>query len=230
VNELTRSLNDSPARHLSKSQVQQVMERTQQNREARAKKLVDDAKDQQRLEAMETPWNRILALYLLPRAPTSDVMYNMSRNIPSGQKLDMVKVASHPKWIPYDDELYIAPKRRGIFAWLQVAVYLSIAALAYYGMWTRTESYGVYDYLNGIISTGSYSPATTAPLQTIYVSISSIDETLTLLNGIFVPGIGRFYKSFWMLQIYFLGSLAQPITVWCIESFRERNSLASISL
>jgi hypothetical protein len=123
------------------------MERTQQNREARAKKLVEDAKDQQRLEAMETPWNRILALYLLPRAPTSDVMYNMSRNIPSGQKLDMVKVASHPKWIPYDDELYVTPKRRGIFAWLQVAVYLSIAVLAYYGMWTRTESYNIYGVL-----------------------------------------------------------------------------------
>jgi hypothetical protein len=134
-------------------------------------------------------------------------MYNMSCNIPSGQKLDMVKVVSRPKWIPYDDELYIAPRRRGIFAWLHVAVYLSIAALVYYRMWTRTESYSVYNYLNRIISIGSYSLATTALLQTVYVSISSVDKTLTLLNRIFVPGIGRFYKSYWMLQIYFLGSL-----------------------
>lgn len=207
-----------------------MLARTQQSRESRAKKLLGDAHSQQRLEAMETPWHRFLAQYLLPRAPTSDVMYNMSRNVPSGQKLDMVSLPSRPKWIPYDDELCEAPRRRGKFAWFQVAVYISAAVLAYYGMWIRSERYGVFDHLNEIVSTGSYSPATAAPLQTVYLGIGPVDKTLTLLNAIFIPGIARFYKSYWMLQIYFLGSLVQPITIWCVESCRPRNHLALISL
>jgi hypothetical protein len=230
VNELTKSLKESPSERLTTSQIQRLLARTQENRESRAKKLLKDAHSQQRLEAMETPWDRIVAQYLLPRAPTSDVMYNMSRNVPSGQKLNMVSLPARPKWIPYDDELCKTPERRGKFAWFQVAVYLSAALLAYYGMWIRSESYGVFDYLNQIVSTRSLSPATTAPLQTTYTGISAIDETLTLLNGIFVPGTGRFYKSYWMLQVYFLGSLVQPITVWCVESCRIRNHLSLISL
>ena len=230
MNELMRSLKDSPSGRLTTSQIELITARTQQNRESRAKKLVKDAHSQQRLEAMETPWDRFTAQYLLPRAPTNDVMYNMSRNVPSGQKLDMVNLPTRPKWIPYDDELCKSPKRRGKFAWFQIAVYVSAAVLAYYGMWIRSESYGVFDHLNEITSVRSFSPATNAPLQTVYLGISTIDETLTVLNAIFVPGIARFYKSYWMLQLYFLGSLVQPITIWCVESCRMRNHLALISL
>lgn len=109
------SVKESPPGRLSASQIQLVMARTQRRREARAKKLVQDAHSQQRLEAMETPWHRFCAQHLLPRAPTSDVMYNMSRNVPSGQKLDMVNLPSRPKWIPFDDELCQIPARRGKF-------------------------------------------------------------------------------------------------------------------
>lgn len=225
-----KSLKDNASGHLTTSQVQLIMERTQQNREARVRKLVQDAHSQQRLEAMETPWHQFCAQYLIPRAPTSDVLYNMSRNVPSAQKLDMVNLPSRPKWIPFYDELYKPPKPRGKLAWFHIAFYVSTAVLAYYGMWIRPESYGVFDHLNAITTTKSFSPATTAPLRTVYLGISSIDETLAVLNAIFVPGTGRFYKSFWMLQLYFLGSLVQPIAIWCVESCRTRNHLALISL
>jgi hypothetical protein len=157
-------------------------------------------------------------------------MYNMSRNVPGGKKLEMVNMSSRPKGIPYDDELHKAPRRRGMFTWLQVAVYLSCSFLAYYGMWIRSENYGVFDHLNDILSTGSFSAAAAAPLETVYLGIGTFDETLTLLNAIFIPGIARFDKSYWMLQVYFLGSLVQPITIWCVESFRTRNHRALISL
>lgn len=230
VNELVKNLKKSSSPTLTTSQIDSIFADVQRIREPRAKKLVDDSHAQQRLEALETPWQKVTALYLLPALDTDDVMFNVSRNVPFGEKLDMVPLPPRAKWIPYYDELSSKPKPRGIYGWLLIAVYIAISVLSYYGMWIRSESYGLGSYLEEIVKNKEFAEASNYPLKTFYTGISAVDGVLTFLSAVFTPGVARFYKSYWVLQIYFLGSLVQPIAIWAIESCRKRHALTPVSL
>jgi hypothetical protein len=216
---------------LSNPKIDKIFSQVQMTREKRVKKLVIDAHLQQRLEALESPWEKFNALILLPVADTDDVMFNASCNIPLSEKLDMIDLPPRPKLIPFKDELATAPKPRGIYGWLQVATYLAWAGAAYYGMWLRPSKYGLAEHFVSTLTTGVFPEMPVGfPLKRTYTGISVFDNTLTFLDTAFMSGIAGWHKGFWMLQVYFLGLLLQPIAIWAIESCRKRNAMSLLSL
>jgi len=230
VNELVKALRQQPTDSLTTSQIDSVFSQVQTLREERVRKLVKDAHLQQRLEALESPWNKITALFLLPIAETDEVMFGVSKNLPLSYKLDTVDLPPRPKFVPFQDELARPPKPRGISGWLQAATYIACSALCYYGMWIQPAKYGLYDHFDTVVKTGIFHENPSFPLKTTYTGIGAIDEILTFLDAAFMSGVARWHKGFWMLQIYFLGFLLQPIAIWGVESFRKRNNMALISL
>jgi len=207
-----------------------IFEHVQEVREARTNTLMKHSHEQQRVEALETPFRKFAALYLLPLTDTEDVTFNFSRNLPLSEKLDMVQLVPKPKLIPYKDELAQTPGSRGIYGWLQMAFYLTCGLLAHYGMWIRSAEYGLADQFGAILTTGTFPYDPTFPLKRHYIGIESIDNYLTFLSAAYMPGLNNWDKNFGTLQMYFLGMLIQPIAVWAIESCRKRNALTLVAL
>lgn len=185
--------------------------------------------EQQRTESLDTWFHKLAALYLLPLTDVEDVTFNFSRNLPLAERLNSVKLPPRPKLIPYKDELVSDPKSRGIYQWILIAFYLSIAALVHYGMWIRSSSYGLADQFESIITTGTWTYDPSFPLKRKYIGIGSIDNYLTFLSAAYMPGLNNWNKNFGMLQMYFLGMLLQPIAIWAIEACRKRNSMTIVS-
>ncbi|KAF7929356.1 uncharacterized protein EAE98_005274 [Botrytis deweyae] len=149
VNSLVKLLNVSPKP--TTSQITTMFADLQARRESRAMILKDASHEQQRTEAMDDRLHKFIALTLLPLTDTEDVMFNFSGNQPYAEKLDMVELPPRPKLIPYKDELAQAPELRGLTGWLQMAVYMALAACAYYGMWMHSKKAGLAEEFAGIL-------------------------------------------------------------------------------
>ncbi|KAI9745064.1 MAG: hypothetical protein M1818_001342 [Claussenomyces sp. TS43310] len=230
VNALTKALKGSPSGALSTREVTAIFQHVQEVREARANVLRQVSHDQQRTEAMETPFHRFMALSVLPRTDSEDVMYNFSSNIPLSEKLDGLEFSSRPKLIPYKDELAAAPESRGLHGWYLMAFYLACSLLVHYGMWIRSAEYGLDVHFGSIITTGTFPYDPNFPLKRTYTGIGAIDNYLTFLSAAYMPGLAGWDKNFGTLQMYFLGMLIQPIAIWSIESCRKRNALTLLAL
>lgn len=61
-------------------------------------------------------------------------------------------------------------------------------------------------------------------------SYKTIDNYLVFLSAAYMPGLNDWDQNRGILQMYFLGMLIQPITVWSVEAYRKRNMLTPISL
>ncbi|TGO21237.1 hypothetical protein BPAE_0231g00030 [Botrytis paeoniae] len=149
VNSLVKLLKISPKP--TTSEFTKMFADLQALRETRATILKDASHEQQRTEAMEDRLHKFIALTLLPITDTEDVMFNFSGNQPYAEKLDMVELAPRPKLIPYKDELIKSPELRGLTGWLQMTVYMALAACAYYGMWMHSKNAGLAEEFAGIL-------------------------------------------------------------------------------
>lgn len=203
---------------------------TQKIRQTRTITLKEHSHEQQRSELLDTPLHEFAAFYLLSLVDSEDVTFNFSRNMPLAEKLDSPKLRPAPRLIPYKDELLSTPKTRGTKEWAFIGFYLLVAALVYYGMWVRSAHYGLSDHLESILKTGRFTDDPSFPLKRKYVGIRVIDDYLVFLAAVYMPGLRNWDPNFGMLQMYFLGMLVQPITVWSVEAYRNRNMLTPVSL
>lgn len=62
------------------------------------------------------------------------------------------------------------------------------------------------------------------PLRTTYTGIAPLDKGLSFLVAAFMNGAAGWRDSFFVFMIYFLVSFFAIITIWAIESCRERNN------
>jgi len=159
-----------------------------------------------------------------------DVTFNFSRNMPLAEKLNTPKLTSVPRLVPYKDELLSTPTPRGAKKWYFIGFYLLVAGLVQYGMWVRSAHYGLGDHLKNIVKTGKFLEDPNFILKQKYVGIKLVDDYLAFLAAAYMPGLKGWDQNFGTLQMYFLGMLIQPITVWSVEAYRKRNSITPLSL
>lgn len=150
--------------------------------------------------------------------------------MPLAEKLNSPKLSPMPRLVPYKDELLSTPQPRGSRKWYFISFYLLIAALVHYGMWIRSAHYAIGDHLAPILKTGRFTYDPEFPLKRSYIGIKFIDDYLAFLAAAYMPGLNSWDQNFGMLQMYFLGMLVQPITVWTVEAYRKRNLLTPLSL
>lgn len=212
------------------AQIEQVFATTQSIRQARTTTLKEHSHEQQRTELLDTPLHHFAAFYLLPLTDVEDVTFNFSRNMPLAEKLNSPKISPKPRLVPYKDELLSSPYPRSMKKWYFMGFYLLVAGLVHYGMWIRSAHYGLGDHLGAIVKTGTFSSDPTFPLKRSYTGIRFIDDYLVFLAAAYMPGLNNWDPSFGMLQMYFLGMLAQPIAVWSVEAYRKRNMLTPLSM
>ncbi|CZR61768.1 related to hydroxylase [Phialocephala subalpina] len=106
--------------------------------ETRANTLMAASHEQQRTEAIETRFQKFIALTVLPMTDTEDVMFNFSRHLPFAEKLDMVELPPRPKPIPFKDELARTPSYTGITAVDSYLAFLSAAYMAAVTGWDKS--------------------------------------------------------------------------------------------
>ncbi|KAJ9144948.1 FAD/NAD(P)-binding domain-containing protein [Pleurostoma richardsiae] len=230
VNLLVEALGRSSSGHLTTPEINAIFERVQEIRRDKTVTVNKYSHEQQRTESLDTPLRKIQALYLLPLADGEDILYNFSSNIPASQKLDIADVNRGERLIPYGDELLSSPKRRGPYQWLLIAIYVACGLLVHYGMWIRSQSYGLDSQFGEIITTGTFPDDPAFPLKRTYIGIPVIDTYLVFLAAAYMPGLCGWDKRFGTLQMYFLGHLIQPIAIWSIESCRKRNAMTLLAL
>lgn len=192
--------------------------------------IKEHSHEQQRTELLDTPLHEFAAFYLLPLTDVEDVTFNFSRNMPLAEKLNSPKLSHVPRLIPYKDELLSNPIPRGSSKWYFIGFYLLVAGLVHYGMWVWSAHYGLGNHLGTIVKTGTFSYDPNFPLKRKYFGIKFVDDYLVFLAAVFIPGLKSWERNFGTLQMYFLGMLIQPITVWSVEAYRKRNSLTPVSL
>lgn len=221
--------NSQGAKHTLK-QIEHAFATTQKVRQARTATLKEHSHEQQRTELLDTPLHQLIAFHLLPRTDKEDVTFNFSRNMPLAEKLDSPQLNPTPRLVPYKDELLSSPIPRGVKKWYFITFYLSVAGLVHYGMWSWSAYYGLGDHLTAIVQSGKFSYDPWFPLKRTYIGIKPIDDYLVFLAAAYMPGLNKWDKHFGTLQMYFLGMLIQPITVWSVEAYRKRNMLTPLSL
>ncbi|KAK5674431.1 hypothetical protein LTS10_012819 [Elasticomyces elasticus] len=111
-----------------------------------------------------------------------------------------------------------------------VGSYLLIAGLCYYGMWVQPGRYGLWDHLDTVLTTGGFPYDSGFPLKRTYTGIKFVDNIFVYLSAVFMSGLKDWDPSFRFMNLYFLGILVQPITVWTVEGYRKRNLSTPLSL
>lgn len=230
VNLLRQILVKSQGTKPTLKDIEHMFATTQDIRHARVTTLKEHSHEQQRSELLDTPFHEFVAVHILPLTDSEDVTFNFSRNMPLAEKLDTPELSPSPKLIPYKDELLSTPQSRGTKKWHFIGFYLFVAALVHYGMWIWSAHYGLNDHLEGILKAGAFTQNPEFPLKRKYIGIKSIDDYLVFLAAIYMTGLNNWDANFGMLQMYFLGMLVQPITVWSVEAYRKRNSFTPVSL
>jgi hypothetical protein len=226
---LAKHLHKPSIASLNDAQISSIFDEVQNTRYGRVQKLIADSHEHQRIDALDTPFHKFLALKILPRTDTENVLFNLSRNVPQGKKLDMVDIPARPRLIPYDDELQSEPNSRGWRGWLIAAVFVALSVIGYWGMHMRTAELGLSDYLRSTTANLKFAD-NGASLRNKYTSIAAIDNALAFVVSFFMPGTAKWDQGLWILQLYFLGSFFAIVAVWSVEACRKRNALTLISL
>ncbi|KAJ9619082.1 hypothetical protein H2204_012793 [Knufia peltigerae] len=230
TNALVKALAEvkGPQRSMSAARICKVFQNVQETRMKRVQKLITDSHNHQRFEALEGQMEKILALNLLPLSDTDDVLMNASKNIPQGQRLQMLENPFRARLIPFHDDLACTPQKRGWKGWAWALFFLSLSVVGYCGMHILPTLYsGVQEKMVDILTSSTFYQGTR--LRTRYTGYPAVDETLTMLTVFFMPGVAGWDSAHQTLQVYFLFSLFPLITVWTVESCRKRNFLSLIS-
>ncbi|KAL5332434.1 hypothetical protein BJX70DRAFT_404609 [Aspergillus crustosus] len=221
---LVRSRDTKP----TLQQIEHAFATVQKIRQPRLNTLKAHAHKQQRTELLDTAWDSIKALYILPQFADDTILSNLSRDIPSADRLDSPKLPPKSLLIPYKDELLSTPQTPGFTKWYFIAAYLAISAFCYHGMWIQPGYYGLWDHLANILKTGEFPYNSGFPLKRTFVGNKFIDNIFTYLSAVFMSGLKDWDPSFRFMNIYFLGILIQPIAVWTVEAHRKRNYLTPL--
>lgn len=230
IDELVPALKKSRTGSLGAAEIDRILSSVRELRVEQVSTLVKDAHDQQCLQAMETPLMKLAAQTVVPFFDTDNVLNLFSKFMPNARKVTVFDYEEKPKMIPYHDDLYTVPVSRGIVGWLQILLFVILAASCYYGMWVHPNTYGLFDSMAEIVDAGYFSDFPDLVLEREFTGIQAIDDLLYMLNVIFLPGILRWNQAYTVLQFYFLGMLVAPITIYAAESHRKRNKLSPVSL
>jgi hypothetical protein len=115
--------------------------------------------------------------------------------------------------------------------WYFAAVYLSIAVFCYWGMWIKPQQYGLFKYLDAVLTTGRFPYDPSVLLKRTYIGIKAIDDIFVFLSAVYTSAlVGDWDPSLRWMLLYFLGILIQPVAIWTVEGFRKCNLRTLLSL
>ncbi len=120
------------------------------------------------------------------------------------------------------------PSRNGV-GWLFAGIFFVLSLLATYLIRIFAIQSGVSDKMESIAKTARFTEHD-MPLRTIYTGLPPLDDGLSFLVAAFMNGAAAWDGGFFVLLVYFLLSFFAIVAIWAVESCRERNSLALISL
>ncbi|KAM0187494.1 hypothetical protein ACHAPI_011129 [Fusarium lateritium] len=230
TNLLVKKLKASSTGHLTDDEVDELFHSTQSKRYQRTLDIMKYSHEQQRKESNDSPFLKFAASHLLPLVDQENVTFNFSCQIPACEKLDMLPVQRAERLIPFADELLSAPQTRGAYQWLLIAVYVGLATAVYYGMWVQSKEWGMVPTMEESMQTRTFKDNSSFELVTSYTGVGVLDELFAFLAIIFMPGLRGWNLSYRMLQMYFLGLIAQPIAIWTVEAFRKRHNMTLLAL
>ncbi|PGH28923.1 hypothetical protein GX50_08329 [[Emmonsia] crescens] len=117
TNVLLRALKESPSNALTNSQISDAFQKVQDIRHKTVKGLIAVSHTQQRVQCLETPFLKFIALHILPRVHIDRVIDNHSHTFPQAQRLENVELSPRPTLIPYNADLLNPPYSRGWRGW-----------------------------------------------------------------------------------------------------------------
>jgi hypothetical protein len=196
----------------------------------RLRQVNDYAHAQQQSDGFSAPVYHFASLQLLRILDDDTITYNISRSIEPAEKLHDSKPTLNSRLIPYKDELLKAPTASGMKKWYWVAAYLLTSGICYYGMWVQPGYYGLWEHLETILTTGEFPYNSGFPLKRVYTGYGTVDNIFVYLAAVFMSGLKDWDPSFRFLNLYFEGSLIQPLAVWTVESYRKRNQLTLLAM
>ncbi|RYP02256.1 hypothetical protein DL764_005863 [Monosporascus ibericus] len=231
INHLVAALRENPNRPLSTAKITQAFEATQLQRQDRVWNMVRKAHSRQRVECLETPVLKFLAVHVLPRVPESMIQDQMVALYAPTVSLDMLPHPPREHAVPYYDELLRRPRSRG---WVAVSVlsmaYLLLAFGAMRMLFTAGGTNGTFGFVRDTVRTGIFSEGG-ALLRHTYTGVSVIDRSLLGIVAVFLPAVTGASGLEQQLQlIYFLSAMLPIVALMTIEGFRPRNSWTMLAL
>ncbi|KFY40946.1 hypothetical protein V495_05159 [Pseudogymnoascus sp. VKM F-4514 (FW-929)] len=230
VNAIREALAGSNGTKPTLNQIGHAFSTAQSKLQARLITLEKHAHEQHRAESLDTLLHAITGAYSLPKINSENIIDRLSRHIPLAEMLDGQNLGQKSLLVPYKTELLRAPTAPGMSKWYFVGAYLLISGICYYGMWVQPGYYGLWDHMGKVLTTGEFPYNSGFPLKRTYIGNEFIDNIFMYLSVVFMSGLKDWDPSFRFHNVYFLGILIQPITVWAVEAFRKRNLRTPVSM
>ncbi|OAL40095.1 hypothetical protein AYO20_00513 [Fonsecaea nubica] len=118
----------------------------------------------------------------------------------------------------------VASARNGVGYFFAI-VFVALSLLAVYMLRVASIMSGVADKME-YITTNSQFTEHSMELRTTYTGIAPLDKGLSFLVAAFMNGAAGWDRGFLVFMMYFLFSFFPIVSIWAIESCRERNGLA----
>ncbi|KAH8654695.1 hypothetical protein BGZ61DRAFT_541383 [Ilyonectria robusta] len=224
TNSITRALNQNPQGRLSPNEIKSVFQSVQELRRPRTSELVKESHNRQRLEAMETPLMKALALYYVPLLGIDRVTESWVGTYAPAVSLYMLPVPSRPRAVPYYDELFRKPAGRGLLA---IPIYATFVLLSYLGfrlIFIAGRVNGLWMFLSETLLSNTLL-GYDLQLENLFVGMDAVNSKLQALVALFLPPLLDPWDHPRKLQsVYFLSSMFPLMGIFAIEGYRTRNS------
>ncbi|KAK7217804.1 hypothetical protein V2G26_005807 [Clonostachys chloroleuca] len=198
---------------LKTKELEEVLERTQTSRHARAEKIVHAAHRHQRINAYENPLiSTIITGYIFPLAGPEQILTRMSWNLIAATHLKNLPIPKRARMIPYNDELPALPfsnitsmvVRGGQIASMGTLVFISLKAFRFHipeiTKWARE-----------------------APIVIRWFGEGQITEVFSIFVSVFAIPLSDQDPGIRLQLSNFLFQLISPLLIYTIEANRVGN-------
>lgn len=216
VNNLTRALEAHPE-GLSDADCEEIFSQTQQQRSPRAWDLVKAANDQQKLEALETPFLEVFAKYVAKHLSVHSRMARWTQSAEGGHSLNMFSTPKRNAYVPFKDQLATQPFDNSLLVRLAVgALFLTLFSISRKVL---------------VIDFSSFAPSFAGhALKTTFTGIPPIDQLLSFLVWAFSNGVAGETTNQTIQCFYFMTALTCAPLIWTIEGYRHGNTSTIVAL
>ncbi|VUC28806.1 unnamed protein product [Clonostachys rosea] len=198
---------------LTTKELEEVLERTQTSRHARAKEIVHAAHRHQRINAYENPLiSAIITGYIFPLAGPEQIFTRMSWNLRGATHLKNLPIPKRSRLIPFNDELPALPLSNIISIIVRGGQVASMAALVYISV--KTFRFPIPEIAKW---------AREAPIVIRWFGEGKISEILKILVSVFAIPCSDQDPGIRLQIINFLFQLISPLLIYTIEGNRVGN-------
>jgi hypothetical protein len=117
-----------------------------------------------------------------------------------------------------------SPSRNGA-GYIFAGVFITLSILATYLIRVAAVQSGVSEKMEHVTTINRFTEHP-MPLRTTYTGVVPIDKGLSFLVAAFMNGASGWDEGFFVFTAYFLVSFFAIVSVWAVESCRERNARA----